>query len=176
MSKFSIKLAVASLLILLHPIVNAVCDETHMQPTTPIDQFTGNGDGTVTDKKTGLMWKKCSEGQANIDCSSGSIQTYTWRAALEVVQTVNNDNFAGYSDWRLPNIKELASIVEERCKPAIDPVVFPWVYTPSNVYIYLYWTASPFLVNGSQAWYVSFDDGHGYVANKNLRFHVRLVR
>ncbi len=147
------------------------CQTSSIPATTPTSQFTDNGDGTVTDSKTGLMWKKCAEGQDPLTCS-GSTQSYTWAAALEQAQTVNNSGgFATYTDWRVPNIKELASIVEEQCySPAINTAVFPG--TPSSSF----WSASPYAGNGYDAWGVNFYSGYDYAHNKDYVVYVRLVR
>lgn len=63
----------------------------------------------VVDNKTGLMWKKCSEGQIlkNNICS-GKAKQYEWQEAFDYAKTVN---FAGYSDWRLPTVQELNTLV-----------------------------------------------------------------
>jgi len=66
-----------------------------------INDFVDNGDGTITDEATGLMWQK-----------SGSLGTKTWARGQKYVKRLNKDLFAGYSDWRLPTIEELASLVE----------------------------------------------------------------
>lgn len=79
-----------------------------------INDFTDNGDGTVTDNATGLMWQKADDGTSR-----------DWENALSYAE---NLTLAGYSDWRLPNAKELQSIVDyTRCpsvtnSPSIDPV------------------------------------------------------
>jgi len=79
--------------------------------------FVGNGDGTITDQATGLMW-------AQDDSGTG----LDWEAALAWVQQQNDANYPGYSDWRLPNAKELQSIVDYTRSPdtsdsaAIDPL------------------------------------------------------
>ena len=102
---------------------------------TPTSRFTLNGDGTVTDNTTGLMWKQCVEGLSGAGCAAGSASTMDWKAALDHAAT---HSFAGYSDWRLANIKELGSIVETAClSPAVNLAVFP--NTPSS----LVWSASP---------------------------------
>ncbi len=78
------------------------------------NKFVDNGDGTVTDLATGLMWMKADSGKG-----------MDWPAALAYAE---NMEFAGYSDWRLPNAKELQSIVDYSRSPgatnsaAIDPV------------------------------------------------------
>jgi hypothetical protein len=61
------------------------------------------------------MWMRCALGQNwNGATCTGSGQAYTWQAAL---QAAEGSSFAGYSDWRLPDIKELSSIVEQACVP-----------------------------------------------------------
>jgi len=69
----------------------------------PDSRYSDNGNGTVTDHHTGLMWKQCSEGQSGAACS-GSVTTMRWAAALAAGA---NSSFAGFNDWRLPNTKEL---------------------------------------------------------------------
>src|SRR5207247_11413127 len=72
-------------------------------PITYVD----NGDGTVTDVNTGLMWEKLSHDGTVHD----EHNTYTWTNVFAHVATLNRTNFAGHADWRLPNVRELLSIV-----------------------------------------------------------------
>ncbi len=82
--------------------------------------YVDNGDGTITDLNTGLMWEKKSD--------DGSIHDkdtfYSWDDAFAVhVAGLNSSTFAGHTDWRLPNVKELQSIVDyEAVNPSVDPV------------------------------------------------------
>ena len=93
-----------------------------------------NGDSTVTDNSTGLMWAQCSEGLSGAGCATGSARLMTWADALT---TAKNSRLGGYSDWLLPNAKELQSIVDYSVfSPSINSVKFP--NTPSN----LFWTSS----------------------------------
>ncbi|MCI5218762.1 MAG: DUF1566 domain-containing protein [Candidatus Electrothrix sp. LOE2] len=152
--------------------VHAACS-SNMPASTPDSQLTDNNDGTVTDTKTGLMWKQCSEGQTfSIGSCNGSASTFTWQAALQQPGTVNDaGGFAGHTDWRLPNIKELRSIVEEQCSsPAINATRFP--NTPSS-YV---WSGSPYAGNSVYAWYVSFDYGYSNYDFRVDNYAVRLVR
>ena len=148
------------------------CQTNSILATTPTNRFTINNDGTVSDTKTGLTWKKCSEGQSGVDCRMGAAATYTWQGALQQAQSVNNNGgFAGYKNWRLPNMKELDSIVEKQCiDPSINLVVFPESQSS------LYWSSSPYAVSSSGAWPVYFNVGYSYYRNKNYNYFVRLVR
>ena len=149
-------------------------------PTTPTSQFemhrdaNGQYDGTVTDKNTGLMWMRCSLGQTwdGTNCNDTAL-TYTWQEALAAAEGYNSGGgYAAYSDWRLPNIKELASIVEVACfDPAINQTVF--VGTESSYY----WSASPSAYGSNNAWSVYFNNGgDGAYGKSDGSPHVRLVR
>ncbi len=152
------------------------CLNTHAQtckdditPTTPDSRFTTNGNGTVTDNKTKLIWMRCSLGQTwdGATCS-GDASTYIWQQALTAAES---HGFGGSGAWRLPNIKELVSIVEISCyDPAINQTIFP--LTPSGKF----WAASPDTRNGAYAWYVGFNYGHDYSGDKNDSRYIRLVR
>jgi len=136
--------------------------------TTPTADFTDHGNGTTTHKPTGLMWKQCLEGQSGSNCSTDAANTHTWQQALQLAE---GHSFAGYSDWRLPNIKELKSIIELACySPAINLNVFP-NDTGSNV-----WSGSPYANNSGSAWYVYFGYGNGNYISRNYGVRVRLVR
>ena len=88
-----------------------------------INDFTDNGDGTVTDAATGLMWSGVDSG--DVALSLGVDAAMSWQEALQFAE---NSTYAGYDDWRLPNAKELQSIVDYTRSPdatgsaAIDPV------------------------------------------------------
>lgn len=111
-------------------------------------RYADNHDGTVTDRTTGLMWQRCPTGYRFSDagtpddpsddrCSSQSNAGATWQSALKASAS---DLTAGHDDWRLPNVKELASIVELGClSPAIETGPFPdtlatafWSSTPAR--------------------------------------------
>lgn len=160
----------------LLPIIGhaQTCQTGNIPASMPTGQFTDNSDGTVTDNKTGLMWKKCREGQTGGDCSGGVAYSYSWAGALERAQAVNTTEggFAGYTDWRVPNIKELHSIVEKQChSPAINLSVFPNV--PAYVW---FWSASPYAYDSRNAWTAYFENGSDYLSHKGNYGQVRLVR
>ena len=135
------------------------------------------GTGTVLDTSTGLMWKRCSEGQTwdilNEVCV-GVAKTFTWQDALQRAQNVNVGSIGeslGHSDWRLPNRNELASLLEQQCNsPAINATVFPSTIAAP------YWSSSPSASDVQQAWSIDLDDGRVSDSPKTTGSYVRLVR
>lgn len=141
--------------------------------SAPGSRYTVHGDGTVTDNKTGLMWKQCEEGLSGADCATGTAQSLTWQAALQRPATLNaSGGFAGYQDWRLPNLNELESLREVSCSnPSINTTVFPGVIA-SNV-----WSSSPVARYSSDAWLVHFYNGNSnFNHDRDGSYRVRLVR
>ena len=142
--------------------------ETEVPSTTPASRFLKHGNGTVTDTVSGLMWAQCAEGLSGSACTVGEAANFTWEEALI---RARDSVLAGYTDWRLPNLKELFSMVEERCvDPAINLAVFP--NTPASYF----WSASPSADSSNFTWIVGFMNGG---ADYRSRYHysqVRLVR
>ena len=140
-----------------------------INPTTPDERFIDNGDGTVSDKHTGLIWMRCSLGQTwNGTTCTGDAVEYTWQQGLQEAEIYN---FAGSSAWRLPNVNELKSLVDEVCyDPAINIVVFP---ATSASY---FWTSSPSLYRPDNAMFVHFRYGGVNATYKSQSYNVRLVR
>lgn len=134
----------------------------------PDSRYLDHGNGTVTDLHAGLMWTRCSEGQSGAACS-GTRSLQTWEQALT---SAANSGYAGYSDWRLPSVKELQTLVETGChSPSINSNSFP------NTGNDWYWTSTTVASYPSLAWSVYF--GYGYVNYGNIKsnsFGVRLVR
>lgn len=131
--------------------------------------YTDNGDGTVTDPTTGLQWMRCSMGQTwdGTTCLGTTIG-YTSDQSIALTGTIT---FAGRSDWRLPNIRELQTIVDRTAvNPAIDLSEFP--NTPASNFR----QSTPVTGITVNIWTVDFRDGGvGYGPNEYL-FSVRLVR
>lgn len=150
---------------------HAVTCAANMSPSNPDAAYTPVGDGnTVTDTRTGLEWKRCSESQSwNGSTCTGTATTHTWAQALTLASTSSSAN---HSDWRLPNLKELRSLVEEcRSSSAINDTIFP--ATPSSDF----WPGSPYAGYSYYAWYVNFDaDYASYHYNRSRLLGVRLVR
>lgn len=147
------------------------CKPSSISASAPANRFSINADETVADQQSGIMWKQCSEGQSEGGCA-GDATAFTWKAALDYVQRFNQrGGYAGYRDWRLPNIKELHSIVEGQCfDPAINISIFS--ATPGTNY----WTSSPVVTRSDSAYLISFRDGSVGLYAKNGVANIRLVR
>ena len=144
----------------------------------------GNGQ-TILDKRTGLMWDRCTLGKhwnAEKQFCEGNSQRYNWQKALLSTAELNQKKHLHKTDWRLPNIKELASLVDTRCvSPAIDMGSFPEKFQydlGSDVATgkYDYWTSSVNEQYPQRAWSIDFNLGQDYQANKRLAKNIRLVR
>ena len=121
--------------------------------------YTDHGDGIVTDEVTGLVWQK--------DTAPG---TYTWREARDYCSKLT---LAGYADWRLPTIEELAALADSGIAslgPAIDVMYFP------NTMAAHYWSSTPRVLSLLKAWRVDFTDGYVSYDTKPNRYYVRAVR
>lgn len=126
-------------------------------------KFVDNGDGIVTDTQTGLMWVKDGNSEG---CNNG--KSLTWEQAIKFC---NKLKFAGYSDWRLPTINELQSIVNYGTyNPSIDTSYFP--NTKDNYY----WSATTYVYSTGYAWYVYFGNGYVTYNDKTSYDYVRPVR
>lgn len=141
-----------------------------VEESTPSAEFVSFGDATVAHLKTGLVWKRCAEGQAwtGTGCD-GAATLMNWGAALQASVAASDD---AASDWRVPNRKELESIVET-CghEPAINLAQFP--NTPPQ----RFWTSTTFIDTPTSAWDVYFSDGYSGASSKTLSYNaVRLVR
>ncbi len=126
---------------------------------SPSPRFTDNGDGTVTDNLTGLMWTK----NANI------WGTVVWNTAVD---NCEGYSLAGYSDWRLPNLRELQSLIDyDRYNPAL-----PSGYPFTGVQLAYYWSATTPAGSTTGAWYVGLYDGNVYGNVKTYTTYVWPVR
>ena len=154
--------------------VNAqqVCNQAIPQFSS--QHFEDLGDGTVVDKRAKLIWMRCALGQSGKNGSCvGNPEKLDWENAKQAVQKVNQDPQYFYNDWRLPLLKEIAMIVDIRCKnPGINLSVFPNT-TPAP-----FWTSSYKLVDGPElkAYVMDFGTGSLALSNVNAQHHVRLVR
>jgi len=139
-----------------------------------INAFKDNGDGTVTDDATGLMWARNDSG---IDEPAG----LNWEEALAWVEKQNATGYLGYDDWRLPNIKELESIVDYTRSPAttgsaaIDPVFGATAITneAGQADFAFYWSSTTHAnsAGGGSGAYVAFGRSLGYMNSSWVDVH-----
>ena len=131
-------------------------------PDYGVNDFSDNGDGTITDEATDLTWSQADSGTG-----------MNWEEALAWVQTMNEENYLGYDDWRLPNVKELQSIVDYTRSPdttdsaAIDSLfectaIINEVGETDYPYFWSGTTHASSNGNGSAASYVAFGRSMGY--------------
>ncbi len=169
--KFNKKLLVSCFCFMFFCLSTSVSAQTvkpYITDEWPDSRYTDNGDETITDTKTDLMWKVCSEGLSDGTCSTGSITAHTWKEALELANSATDAN---YTDWRLPNIKELATLVAlNRVSPAINSSIFPNTGT-----YYKYWSSSPKSASYN-SWGVDFGYGSDSWADRVDYNFIRLVR
>jgi len=119
------------------------------------NDFHDNGDGTITDRATGLMWSEADSGKG-----------LNWQDALAWVQSKNTEKFLGHSDWRLPNAKELQSVVDYTRIPASDPL-FQLTKLSDGEFPY-FWTSTTHLDGpperqGGAAVYIAFGRALGWM-------------
>ena len=161
------------LILLTQPEIAAGACFAYIPDEWPDSRYTVatiSNDNVITDNKTGLMWKQCSEGLSGADCSAGIATTHTWQQALDLALSTE---FADLTDWRLPNIEELRSISAINClNPSINESVFP------NTPLDWFWSSTPFPdTNADYLSRVIFfsqgGDSHGFRGNDG---RVRLVR
>lgn len=147
-----------------------------MPPSTPTERFTIPAAESVTtspviiDNQTGLMWARCEEGKSwhpQYECI-GEADSKNWEQTLAHIAPT--DTYLGYTGWRVPNVKELASIIERRCyNPALNSDVFPGGQADTL------WTNSPNDVYGN-IWAVDFSTGTTQLVAPTSSFSFRLVR
>jgi len=169
----NLKLTALCLTLLLGPLqLQTSADQnckTSIIASKPTSSFTINNDGTVTDNKMGLVWMRCSLGQKwDQNTCSGTAVAASWAESLKAAAS---EEFAGYTDWRLPNKNELESIVEDSCSsPAINATIFP--ATPPTYF----WSSSPYAAIAQAAWSVDFGYGTVNASVKSGAIYIRLVR
>jgi hypothetical protein len=126
----------------------------------PDPRFTDNGNGTVTDNLTGLMWTKDAY-------PAGT--TKTWTQALDYVKTVNTGD---YTDWRLPNRKELRSIIDySQGNPALPPGnPFANIQFINNRINIRYWSSTswPSTPTPTGVWMVTMMNGGNFENEKTI--------
>lgn len=130
--------------------------------------LTDNGDGTVSESPTGLLWQKCLAGQNALDCS-GTANSIYWSDAITYCE---NLSFAGRTNWRLPDVNELKNlIVDTQVGPYINLTYFPNM-TNSDC-----WSSTSAFSGPGSAWTVDFSNGFARTRGKTfvVTFGLRCV-
>lgn len=129
----------------------------------PNPRFVDNGDDTMTDRTTGLVWPKDGGTPSVGSCTGG---TMTWYAALEYVKCLNDRGYLGHSDWRLPNVNELESLTNG------SNFISYWLKRQGfrNVVNDRYWSSTTSPVNSSYAFFVELDWGSVAYEDKSVNF------
>lgn len=128
-------------------------------PSTRFTDNTGDEAGTVTDNLTGLMWTE----------NANPVGAKTWAEALTYC---NSLSLGGYGDWRLPNVKELQSLIDWGQQGPALPSGYPF----SDVQTGYYWSSVTYMYSTSNAWVVSICDGFVYYFDKTNNRYVWPVR
>lgn len=146
--------------------------------------YTDNGDGTISDDKTGLMWEKLDD--SNLGGLAGIHDwdnTYTWADSFVKVSDLNANTFAGYTDWRMPNVAELVSLFDRSTgNPSIDPIFHTGCVpgcttaTCSCTRVNDHNSSTTYTDDPKRAWVVSFIGGSIGASNKTFSYRVRAVR
>jgi hypothetical protein len=153
-------------------------------------RFRDNGDGTISDLWTGLMWEK----KGNNGTIHFQGDTYTWSdefgeespngSVFNVFLDSLNfpPGFAGKTDWRLPTLAELQGILDYTRRPSL-PGIFDSNCEPGCDHSQCsctaddyYWSSTSFAANPRGAWAVGGGFGHVVAQDKNVRYWVRAVR
>jgi hypothetical protein len=156
----------------------------------PARSYTDLGGGMIRDNVTGLVWEQKSNKNnvQNYSDSHDADNTYTWcdpdpdtnggsagtcgdHDTKDFIDQLNSSNYGGHHDWRLPTIKELATLADlGRYSLAIDPV-FAATTQSSN-----YWSSTSGAGGSHVAWRVDFSIGYDYDGSKSGSYYVRAVR
>lgn len=148
-----------------------VCVRDTLKAETAAARLEIDGD-VVKDPATGLMWRRCFEGVSGNNCGTGEPSVMSWPAALLHVEKINQaGDGQAVKGWRLPNIKEIASIADLQCSnPSLNPDAFP--SAPSM----RIWSSTPYEFYPHFSWYVDTKNLLVDHVERSARYGVLLVR
>ena len=144
---------------------------TNAVETTPDEVFSEVTTDTILHLPTGLIWQRCAVGQTwsdETETCTGDAEQLTWQQALVYTRDYDAELLAG---WRMPNVKELASLTERNCvRPSINTSFFP--ATPEDSF----WSSTPSLNDPERVWTVAFFNASYSIKEKQRAVYLRLVR
>jgi hypothetical protein len=133
-----------------------------------VQRYTSHDNGTVTDLNTGLTWEKKT--------AANMFDAYTWDEAFVYVAGLNAARFGGHDDWRVPNIRELQSLIDfGKFDPAVAPEFNDCDHGSCTV-SGSYWSSTSAFSAPILAWRVNFVDGFQITGGKTFTIRVRAVR
>jgi pimeloyl-ACP methyl ester carboxylesterase len=135
----------------------------------PNSRFKDNGDGTISDNLTGLVWTRDAKTPGPIACNNGSVKN--WQGSLDFITCLNNNSYLGYNDWRLPNKNEMYSLADFS-QPVAPLLPFGSPFTNVSAY---YWTSTSFY-SPNLAWVYGGNLWFYYKSGVNSYFDVWPVR
>lgn len=122
----------------------------------PKERFVAEGE-IVRDMLTGLIWTR----NANIGAFPVS-----WQEALAQISLLSEDSYAGFQDWRLPNRRELRSLMSYQARKPSLPEGHPF----ENVFLGWYWTSTSAAINPAYAWYVHLEGARMFYGRKDQNY------
>jgi hypothetical protein len=143
-------------------IAQAAGDDGTLQTgaSWPVPRFTNSGDGTVRDNLTGLLWTRDANTPGPAACTPGVARQ--WQEALDFIKCLNANAYLGHQEWRLPNRKELRSLIDYSAFAPPLPAGHPFLDVQSG----FYWTSTSAAYTPSSAW-------GGDLVNGNLDLDVK---
>jgi len=142
--------------------------------------YTDNGNGTITDNVTGLMWEKLSDDGSIHDKDN---QYAGLTAAIAKATSLNTANFAGHNDWRIPNLRELESLPDYslynlavRAPFRTNCVANCTVLTCSCTKANIYFTSTVYTGYPAAVWKINMIDGDVYAGDAVDTHYARAVR
>jgi len=136
----------------------------------PENAFIVNGDGTVSDSATGLMWHQCTSDQTWTETKcKGKEMPALWDQAVEYITNLNDASYLGYTDWRLPSRNELQSL--------IDYSHFGPASTFPDMQSLDYWSSTGMVgYSDYNSWAIKFANGYVSAYENEASWYVRAIR
>ncbi len=110
-------------------------------------------DTIVRDQLTGLIWSR--------DANPGEFPC-TWFEALQAIRTLNSEQYCGHQDWRLPNRRELRSLMDYQTRKPSLPAGHPF----TNIFVHWYWSSTTAAIHPGYAWYVHLEGARMFYGKK----------